>query len=87
MTIIHTAKITSKGQVTIPNQVRKILNLKEGASIAFGLGKEGVVLIPCRVTFESPYTTKEWRKIEKIVSSKGPIYKTGKEAKKHIEAL
>ena len=87
MTIIHTAKITSKGQVTIPNRVRKILNLKEGSSIAFGLSKEGVILMPCRVTVESPYTTREWRKIEKIASSKGPIYKTGKEAKKHIEAL
>jgi len=87
MTIIHTAKITSKGQVTIPNRVRKILNLKEGSSIAFGLSKEGVVLMPCRVTVELPYTPREWRKIEKIASSKEPIYKTGKEAKKHIEAL
>ncbi|MFA5388741.1 MAG: AbrB/MazE/SpoVT family DNA-binding domain-containing protein [Candidatus Omnitrophota bacterium] len=86
MTIIHTAKITSKGQVTIPNQVRKILNLKEGASIAFGLSKEGVILMPCRVTIDSPYTVREWQKIEKIASSKG-IYKTGKEAKKHIESL
>ena len=87
MTIIHTAKITSKGQVTIPNRIRKILNLKEGASVAFGLSKEGVVLLPCRITAESPYTPKEWHKIEKIVASKGAIYKTSKEAKKHIEAL
>jgi AbrB family looped-hinge helix DNA binding protein len=86
MTIIHTAKVTSKGQITIPNRVRKILNIKEGASIAFGLSKEGVVLMPCKVTVESPYTIKEWQKIEKIASSKG-IYMTGKEAKKHIEAL
>lgn len=87
MTIIHTAKITSKGQVTIPNRIRKILHLKEGASVAFGLSKEGVVLLPCRITVESPYTPKEWQKIEKIASSKGPVYKTSKEAKRHIEAL
>ena len=30
MTIMETAKITSKGQVTIPNRVRKFLNLQEG---------------------------------------------------------
>jgi len=87
MTIIHTAKLTSKGQVTIPNRVRKILNLKEGASVAFGLSKEGVILLPCRVTAESPYTPKEWKKIEKIASTKGVYFVDSKEAKKHIEAL
>ena len=30
MTILDTAKITSKGQVTIPNRIRKLLHLKEG---------------------------------------------------------
>jgi len=87
MTIIETAKVTSKGQVTIPNHVRKILNLKEGASLAFGLSKEGIVLLPCKVIAESPYTPKEWRKIEKIASSKGVYYVCAKDAKKHIEAL
>ena len=45
MTVIETAKITSKGQITIPNRIRKILHLVEGASVAFGLGKEGVLLL------------------------------------------
>ncbi len=87
MTIIETARITSKGQVTIPNRIRKILHLEEGASVAFGLSKEGVVLLPCRVTVESPYTPKEWAKIEKLASVKGKTYKSVKEAKRHIEAL
>ena len=47
MTIIETAKVTTKGQVTIPNRIRKILHLEEGSSVAFGLTKEGVVLLPC----------------------------------------
>jgi AbrB family looped-hinge helix DNA binding protein len=87
MTIIHTAKITSKGQITIPNTVRKILNLKEGTSVAFGLSKEGVVLLPCKVTAESPYTPKEWKRIEKIASTRGVYYVDSRDAKKHIEAL
>lgn len=87
MTVIETAKVTSKGQVTIPNRIRKILNLKEGTSLAFGLGKEGIVLLPCKVTLESPYTPKEWEKIEKIASSKGKVYLTAKGAKRHIVAL
>jgi len=31
---------------------------------------------------ESPYTTVEWAKIEKLVSAKGKVYKSAKRAKK-----
>jgi AbrB family looped-hinge helix DNA binding protein len=87
MTVIETAKITSKGQITIPNRIRKLLHVSAGTSLAFGLSKEGVVLLPCKVTVESPYTTREWEKIEKFASAKGKVYKSAKRAKKHIEAL
>jgi len=87
MTVIETAKITSKGQVTIPNRIRKLLHVQVGASLAFGLSREGVVLLPCKVTVESPYTPGEWARIEKLASTKGKIYKSAKKAKKHIESL
>lgn len=87
MTVIETAKITSKGQITIPNRIRKLLHVSAGTSLAFGLSKEGVVLLPCKVTVESPYTSREWKKIERLASAKGKIYKSAKRAKKHIEAL
>jgi AbrB family looped-hinge helix DNA binding protein len=74
MTILDTAKITSKGQVTIPNRIRKILHLKEGEAVGFSITKEGVVLIPCQITANSPYTAKEWQKIEKLVSEKGKTF-------------
>lgn len=87
MTILETAKLTSKGQITIPNRVRQFLHLKEGSSVAFGISKRGIILLPCKITVESPYTAEEWKKIEKIASVKGKAYKTAKGAKKHIEAL
>lgn len=87
MTVIETAKITSKGQITIPNRIRKLLHVSAGASLAFGLSKEGVVLLPCKVTVGSPYTSREWEKIERLASAKGKVYKSAKRAKKHIEAL
>jgi AbrB family looped-hinge helix DNA binding protein len=87
MTVIETAKVTSKGQVTIPNRIRKLLHVSAGTSLAFGLTKEGVVLLPCKVTVESPYTAREWEKIERLASVKGKVYKSTKRAKKHIEAL
>ncbi|MFH1238993.1 MAG: AbrB/MazE/SpoVT family DNA-binding domain-containing protein [bacterium] len=87
MTIIEMAKVTSKGQVTIPNRVRKLLNLDMGSSVAFGLTKKGVVLLRCKVTTEAPYTAEEWEKIEKLAAKKGKVYKSAKEAMKHIETL
>ena len=87
MTIIETAKMTTKGQVTIPNRIRKILHLEEGASVAFGLTKDGVVLLPCKVTAHSPYTAKEWAKIEKLASEKGKGPQAADAAKKHITSL
>jgi len=87
MTVIETAKVTSKGQVTIPNHIRKLLHISSGSSVAFGLSKAGVLLLPCKVSVESLYTVAEWAKIEKLASAKGKVYKSAKRAKKHIEAL
>ncbi len=87
MTILETAKITTKGQVTIPNRVRKLLHLKEGTSVAFGLTKDGVVLMPCEVTVKSPYTAKEWSKIEKLAGKQGKVHETDAAAKAHINTL
>jgi len=87
MTIVDTARITSKGQITIPNRIRKILRLSEGSSLAFGVGREGVLLMPCKVTADSVYTEEEWAKIEKLAAVKGKVYKSSKSAKKHIQGL
>lgn len=87
MTVIDTAKVTSKGQVTIPNRIRKLLHVHQGASIAFGLTKQGVVILPCKVTVDSPYSHQEWAKIERLAAAKGKVHKTAKEAQKHIAAL
>ena len=87
MTILKTAKVTSKGQITIPNRVRKLLHLDNGVSVAFGVTKQGILLMPCKLAAVSPYTPAEWAKIEKLASAKGKVYKTVKDAKGHIEAL
>jgi AbrB family looped-hinge helix DNA binding protein len=87
MTIIDTTKMTSKGQVTIPNRVRKILHLHEGSSVAFTVTKHGIVLVPCEVTTRSPYTPKEWKKIEKLASQEGKTLSGSETAKKYIADL
>ena len=87
MTILDTAKITSKGQITIPNRIRKILKLQEGSSIGFAVTKDGVVMLPCKIEAHSPYSAKEWAKIEKLASSKGKVYSSAADAIKHIQSL
>ncbi len=87
MTILETAKITSKGQVTIPNRIRKMLHLKEGEAVGFSITKEGIVLVPCQVTAKSPYTAKEWQKIEKLASEKGKAFNSTQRAKDHLKSF
>ena len=87
MTILETAKVTSKGQVTIPNRIRKILKLEDGASVGFAITKDGVIILPCKVEARSPYTAKQWAKIEKLASAKGKTHRSAADAVKHIQGL
>jgi antitoxin PrlF len=37
----YNAKITSKGQITLPAEMRKALNLQEGDRVTFARGEDG----------------------------------------------
>ncbi len=87
MNYTETSKVTSKGQVTIPSTIREILKLEPGSTVMFKVTDRGVILSPCEISEKSPYTEKEWKKIERLVAEKGKAYKTSVAAKKHIESL
>ena len=87
MNYLETAKVTSKGQVTIPLAIREILKIKPGSTVMFKVTDKGIILSPCTILEKPPYSASEWKKIEKIVAEKGRTYKTFKDAKKHIESL
>ena len=87
MAFVETAKVTSKGQVTIPNRIRKILHLSSGSSVAFSVGGKGVMLSPCTINIESPYTPQEWEKIKKLTAAKGKTFKTAQAAIKYVQDL
>jgi antitoxin PrlF len=42
---VPTAKVTSKGQVTIPRTIREHLHVAEGDRIDFQVGEDGVVRV------------------------------------------
>ncbi len=87
MNYTETAKVTSKGQVTIPSIIREILKLEPGSTVMFKVTDRGVILSPCEIIEKPVYTAKEWRKIEKLVAEKGKVYKTSSAAKKHIRSI
>lgn len=52
------------------------------------MGKvNGIILMPCEVTASSPYTPKEWKKIEKMASEKGEVFPDENSAKKILRAM
>ena len=51
---MESATITSKGQITIPLEIRKQLNLSAGDTVQFIQGKSGrFELIPCNASLSS----------------------------------
>ncbi len=46
--MILTSKITSKGQITLPKAVRKLLNVQEGNVIVFEKENDKIVIKPGR---------------------------------------
>lgn len=87
MSIIEMSKVTSKGQITIPNRIRKLLHLKQGGAVGFSVTKQGIVLVPCQITPQSPYSQEEWSKIEKIANIKGKTFAMTSKAKEFIKML
>ena len=87
MDYLETAKVTSKGQVTIPSIIREILKLEPGSTVMFKVTNKGVILSPCEILEKPAYTEKEWKKIERLVAEKGKSYKTSAAAKKHVKSL
>jgi AbrB family looped-hinge helix DNA binding protein len=88
MTVVGMSKITSKGQVTLPANVRKFLKLNKGECIAFCVDRKGIFINRCKLNVEpGGFSAAEWRKIEKLASTKGKVFASAVEAKKHIESL
>jgi len=87
MELIEIAKMTSKGQVTVPAPIRAILNLRKGSAVIFKVTDKGVLFLPCEITERDTYTQEEWGKIKRLVAERGKSYKTSKGARAHLKSL
>lgn len=52
---MHTSTITSKGQVTIPAEMRKRLGLKAGDQVGFISDDEGIRVVPREHRIEAAF--------------------------------
>ena len=87
MELIEIARMTSKGQVTVPAPIRAIFNLKKGSAVIFKVTDKGVFFLPCEIKERETYTEEEWGKIRQLVAERGKSYKTSKEARDHLKSL
>lgn len=84
---VEYAKIGPKGQITIPNLIRKIYHLNADSIVAISITPRGIVLVPTEIKEKAPYTKEEWGKIEALASKKGKTFKSAKDAKKYLSSL
>ncbi len=53
----HLSVVTRKGQITIPAEIRRALDLKEGDTVAWRQDGDEVRLAPARFTLESAFAS------------------------------
>lgn len=58
----YRARITSKGQLTVPRQVRRLLGVDAGDEVAFEVGPNGVSVVPIRPASRFREYEGAWRK-------------------------
>jgi len=62
------SRVRSRGQITLPGEIRQVLSLNEGDDLAFSLNEQGQVVIS-RLEVIHPdqawFWTEEWQKAER----------------------
>lgn len=79
--------VSSRGQVTIPQEIRDHLHIGKGSILSFAPMKKGVLIVPMKVEPQDPYTDEEWKKIKKISEAKGKTFDNPEKAKEFISKL
>lgn len=70
------ARVSTKGQVTIPQSVRELLHIsKKGDLVGFKPTPEGVLMKHLALTAaDEELTNAEWKKLERLAGQKGKVY-------------
>jgi AbrB family looped-hinge helix DNA binding protein len=68
---IPKSKVRSKGQLTVPREVREAVHLEEGDPVEFEIVPDGILLRPMKVIDASQawFWTPSWQKGEEVASA------------------
>ncbi len=90
MASLITSSVTTKGQVTLPKEIRRRWKIRAGRDqVGFRLSPSGrVEVVPVQVE-ERPlkFTKREWAKIAKLSKEKGRSFASAREAAKFLDSL
>ena len=75
--MILTSKITSKGQITLPKEVRKLLNVQEGNVVIFEKENDKIVIKPAR-------TLRDFKGLLKNINTEENYDEIRKKTKKYV---
>ena len=85
---VAVARVSSKGQITIPHKVREFLHISEKDLVGFEPTSEGVLLKHLVLAaHEEELTDAEWKKLEQLAGRKGRIYTKAVDFLKDLERL
>ena len=81
-----TATVSSKGQITIPQEIREILGISEkGDIVGFQIEKNSILVKKLElIEPEEKFSKEEWKKLAHLARQKGKVYNSGK---KFLKAL
>jgi AbrB family looped-hinge helix DNA binding protein len=70
MSAYYKTRLRPKGQITLPGEIRELLDLKEGDDLAFSINEQGQVVVN-RLDVIPPdqawFWTERWQKMEREV--------------------
>ena len=72
------AILSSKGQLTVPRQIREKLDFEKGQKLLLEIMEKTLVVKKATIQVEENLEAEEWEELKKLASHKGKTYKTGK---------
>ena len=92
MTMLMTATLSSKAQLTLPKRIRELLGVREkGDQVGFVVDEKTHRVVMTKITLvpsEEPYTEEELRKLLRLVKAPGKKTFTSPEVfLKHVRSL
>lgn len=91
----YKTRVRTKGQITLPVEVRRMLKIRDGDDLVFGVNEKGQLVVDRARTIppdQAWFWTERWQKMEKaaqadVDAGKFKVHANLDEAISHLESL